>query len=126
MFCTIFSLGLLLSPIHNTFDNEQSKMIIRMWKPQIFATNGDVFVTKEKTENFVRARLFLEKHNTFSIASLYEEELTILLCEKYPEKHMVRYSLWTSYKHKKYIITNIDKWHKDTFSKITLDMSILI
>lgn len=124
MFCIFFSLGFSLSPLHNTFDNEQSKMIIRMWQPETFATNGDVFLKKEKTESFVKARLFLEKSNTFSIASLYEEELTILLCEKYPEKHKVIYYLWTSDTHRRHVIKNIGKWHANTFSGIILDMSI--
>ena len=125
MFCTLFSLGFSLSPLHNTFDNEQSKMVIRLWRPEIFVTNDDVFFKKEKTENFIKARLFLEKKNTFSIASLYEEELTILLCVKYPEKHKVIFYLWTSDIHREYIIKNIEKWHENTFPNVKLDMSLI-
>ena len=67
----------------------------------------------------------MERQNTFSIASLYEEELTILLCEKYHEEHKVIYSLWTSDMHREYIIKNIDKWHENTFPEIKLDMSFM-
>lgn len=117
---SLFLLSLTLNTLHNTLDNYQSRLFIRLWRPEVFVLKDDVFYQKESVDNFIKCRIFLEENDTFSLASFYENELSLFLCNKNGAEHIIYHSLWTSEQNQDAIWESLEVWHSKTFPNITL------
>jgi hypothetical protein len=106
--------------IHNIFDKEQTKLIIRLWRPYVFAINHDVYYDKLSSDTFIKARLFMEEKNTFSIVSMYEDSVNVFLCQREDNCHNIKYSLWNTETHQEFIKYDLKKWHNNLFDMYQL------
>lgn len=116
----------LTSILHSAFTNDQSRMMIRLWKPDVFTIEDTVVCQKESVERFVKARILLEDEDSFSFVSMYNDEVSVFLCSRistsmlYDREHRIQQCLWTSEKDVTIVFNSFKEWHASMFPDIIL------
>lgn len=106
-----------LTSIQSIFDNSQTKILLKLWKPScIHLSDIALILNQDDISEYVKARIHLENHNTFSIANLKNDELSLLVCTKVDSyTHRIDCCLWPKSAQKRIVFRDINKWHTHTF-----------
>ena len=123
----ITNIFLLTYHIHGVFTNEQSKMLLNIWKPDPIIIDGEVLMEKNKVNHFITARIKLEEcKNTFSLVSLEDGQINVFVCKSVDETHLIKSCLWNENSIKLNVLSNLKKWHFDNLSpyRLRIDESV--
>ena len=107
--------------MHASFTNDQSKMMLNLFKPNIHSMDDTVHINDQSIHRYVKARLYLENKDTFAIASLEEQDdyepskINMFLCRKYMNKHIIDCCLWSDNAQKAHVFKELKLWHSETF-----------
>jgi hypothetical protein len=121
---------------HAIFSKKDSQMLIKIWKPLVVPIDHHVILNNEEfTSRFIKARLTLEHPDAFSIVSMHENQLSMILCRS-PKSytHEIECCLWspqilqntcqeTQYYMMSKNMKQLSEWHQTTFTDYVIVMS---
>lgn len=115
--------SVLAFPIHATFGNADTKMLLTLWRPHGTVVEDDlVLLQRENLDAFVRARIKVENPGIFSIASFEDASLDLFLCRRVgPSMHRIEHCLWQS-EDRAQSLADLRAWHRSAFSRMVLAM----
>lgn len=105
-----------------TFGNDQTRALIKAWKPNPLPVKKDetgiLPASEENMKRYVRARILLEEPNTGCIAcSTSENQLCVILCRFSRTEHRLLLPLWQGEIARPKTFEQLLSWHKERFSQ---------
>ena len=110
-------------PVHATFGNADTKMLLALWRPHGTVVEDDlVLLQRDNLDTFVCARIKVENPGIFSIASFDDASLDLFLCRRVGiSSHRIEHCLWQS-DDRGQSMADLRAWHRRTFSRTVLTM----
>ena len=115
--------SVLALPIHATFGNADTKMLLTLWRPHGTVVEDDlILLQRDDLDTFVRARIGVEDPGIFSIASLEDAHLDLFLCRRVgPSTHRIEHCLWQS-DDRTQSLADLRVWHRSALYRTVLTM----
>ena len=103
-----------------TFGNDQTKALIKAWKPNPLPVKKDetgiLPASEENMKRYVRARILLEDPSLGCVASC-DDNLSIILCRFSRAEHQLLLPLWQPSAQAQPIFKDLVAWHQECFGK---------
>ena len=105
-----------------TFNNAQTKELLRLWQPQPLPTSQGSGMLPSSTENmkrFVRARILLEESPSLGCVASFDDALCVILTRFSKAEHQLLLPLWQpTGAEPPSVFKDLVSWHKECFGVV--------
>ena len=105
-----------------TFNNAQTKELLRLWQPAPLPTSSGSVMLPASTENmkrFVRARILLEESPSLGCVASFDDALCVVLTRFSKAEHQLLLPLWQpNGSEPSSVFKDLVSWHKECFGVV--------